>query len=255
MTVRHTTIVIPKHRSDLFDSVSGNYVATQCARYDSGGLIDSVRGMVWCFVEWSQTGAAALETCRLLRESPRGELFFISVVLDGADPAAVPEAMRAGVDECIPGPLTPQTLRARIERRGLQRGEAAGGHVLEIGGYTVDLAAQRLFWQGQYLVLRPREFKIFVALLRNRNRLLSLEEIITVSGAAPGSIKKRTVHVWMVRLRRVLNELGIGEHIRSVRSMGYVLDYPDHADHSGHSSPGHGVLPHNGFRIEAAALA
>ncbi len=255
MTVRHTTIAIPKHRSDLFDSVSGSYLSTQCARYDRGRLIDPVRGMVWCFVEANTGEDRAIDLCRQLRDHPRGDLFFITAVLDGVGVSPSELAARAGADECIPGPLTPQALSARIERRGVKRVEAGGGDILEIGDYTVDLATQRMFWTGKLLALRPSEFKLFTALLRSRNRLMSLEEIIAISGTAPGTIKKRTVHVWMGRLRRILNEQGIGEHIRSVRSMGYVFDYPDHGSLLGHEPETIGNRPLVRSGVEKQVLA
>lgn len=195
------------------------------------------------------------EVFRELRNDFRGEMLFITAVLDCDDLSASQATMRVGADESMLGPLTPQALCARIERRGLQRVEAAGGDILEIGDYMVDLATQRLFWNARKLALRPSEFKLFTALLRTRNRLMSLEEIIAISGTVPGTIKKRTVHVWMGRLRRILNEHGIGDHIRSVRSMGYVFDYPDQAAFSTHVPQAASIHRAEGQRAEKQVMA
>lgn len=227
--MRNTTIALPKYRSDLLAAISGRYVATKIARFDRAGLADPVDGTVFCFVEWRGPGPSGPEVCQVLRRSSHHGKVYITAVLDDDSLDVRLQAVHAGADDHITGPLTSHALCERMESFGLRRADSEQDDTLKIGDYLVSLSAHQLHWKGDLLPLRPGEFALMVALLNRRNRLLSLEEIIAISGVAPGSIQKRTVHVWMGRLRRVLGEHGIDGHIRSVRSLGYVFDYTDPA--------------------------
>ena len=88
----------------------------------------------------------------------------------------------------------------------------------------IDLAALQAKWAGTPVKLRPNEFRLLRFFAENANRVLSRQELITGLGKQEPPIDERTVDVWIGRLRRALKHAGAGDPLRTVRSMGYVLD-------------------------------
>jgi two-component system, OmpR family, phosphate regulon response regulator PhoB len=224
--LRQTTIAIPEHRSDLLSAIDGRYAGARVVAFGNSGLLDSVDGSVWCFVEWRAPDPASAALCQQLRRYQSRAKFRLTVVVDVDTPAVRRSAILAGADDVVAGKLSAEVLCKLLEERGLERVEGDQARLIEVGRYTIDFKAQEISWDKVPLALRPSEFRLLSALVRSRNRLLTLEEIIVISGTVPGSIQKRTVHVWMGRLRKVLAHHGIEHHIRSIRLMGYVFDYP-----------------------------
>lgn len=64
-------------------------------------------------------------------------------------------------------------------------------------------------------------------LAQNPDRVLSRGDLIAALGKQEPPIDKRTVDVWIGRLRRALRKVGAGERVRTVRSLGYVYDSYD----------------------------
>lgn len=81
-----------------------------------------------------------LSLCRILRDTRHGRYLYIIVLTDGDD--ASPDAIDAGADDCLPRPVEPRALAARLRAGGRLvqlQGEIEREHD-EIHGYLADLA-------------------------------------------------------------------------------------------------------------------
>ena len=96
--------------------------------------------------------------------------------------------------------------------------------MLEKGPLVIDLAALLAKWGGQPIEMGPNEFRLLRFFAENSNRVLSRQELIDGLGKDEPDIDERTVDVWIGRLRKALRKAGAGNPLRTVRSMGYVLD-------------------------------
>ena len=57
-------------------------------------------------------------------------------------------------------------------------------------------------------------------------RVFTRQQLISALGKQEPPIDERTVDVWIGRLRRALRAAGVTYELRTVRSLGYVLDEP-----------------------------
>lgn len=181
-------------------------------------------GRVWCFVDWLLPDTSGLEMCRRLRDQPATAHSHITMVLEEDDSEARRRALRAGADDYMIGPLTAEVLVERLQR---YRASGIGGKPsarLTHGDLALDLAAHQVRWRGKPIPLRPNEFRLFVHFVEHPDQVFSRTALIAMLGKECQAIDERTVDVWVGRLRRALRAHGVPDPLRTVRSMGYVLD-------------------------------
>ena len=95
---------------------------------------------------------------------------------------------------------------------------------LRHGELVVDLAAFAARWQGRVIALRPNEFRLLAHFVAHPDQVFSRADLIASLGKDGDLLDERTVDVWTGRLRRALREHGVPDPLRTVRSLGYVLD-------------------------------
>lgn len=183
-----------------------------------------IAGPVWCFVDWLLPEVSGLEMCRRLRHAPATGHGHITLVLEDGDADDRRRALRAGADDYLVGPLDAEKLAQRLDTyRPVAPSPQARG-TLRHGEVTIDLAAHQVRYQGAPVPLRPNEFRLLVHFVEHPDRLFSRNELIEQIGKDAGELDERTVDVWVGRLRRALGAHGIPDPLRTVRSLGYVLD-------------------------------
>ena len=197
------------------------------ARLYSDGPRRLVEGPVCAFVDWVMEDLSGLEMCRRLRCDPRLDEAHITIVLEQDDADDKRRALRAGADDYLVGPVDRTTILDRVMALQGGIGQPRINERLELGALLVDLAALQARWNGRALDLRPNEFRLLHFLAQNPDRVLSRGALIAALGKQEPPIDERTVDVWVGRLRRALREVGAGERVRTVRSLGYVYDSYD----------------------------
>jgi two-component system phosphate regulon response regulator PhoB len=211
-------------RGDLVAAVEQLEPAFSVHEIGADGFLHAPQTAVWCFVERFEGSPQTWALCRALRNGVRGSEHRITAVIDATDTEANDNAMRAGADDCMVGPLRPAELVRRIRNQKQQEPMQASPSVIEVDKYHVDLRTRTVKWNGRPIALRASEFVLLHGLLNSANRLLALEEIVKLAGYAPDQVRDRSVNVWIGRLRRSLQNQGVPDHIRTVRSLGYVFD-------------------------------
>lgn len=179
-------------------------------------------GKVWGFIDWLCPSLSGLELCRRLREAEPTRRAHLTMVLEEPDPEARRRALQAGADDYLVGPLDMARLLERVE--ALSGSDAPARQRYVHGGITVDLAAHQVRYEGAVVPLRPNEFALFVHFLENPDQVFSRQALIDRLGKHTQGIDDRTVDVWIGRLRRALIAQGAPDPLRTVRSLGYVLD-------------------------------
>ena len=81
-------------------------------------------------------------------------------------------------------------------------------------------------WKDRPIGLMPNEFRLLRYLMEQPGHVFSRAQLIAALGKNEQPIDERTVDAWVSRLRRSLREAGAGYPLRTVRSLGYVLDKP-----------------------------
>lgn len=221
------TIILTNGRPELMAALADRMPGLRVLTAGSLAPARRPEGRTWCFVDWLLPDLSGLEMCRRLRDAPATAHSHITMILDEDDTEARRRALRAGADDYVLAPLTPELLLDRLKRHSGNGGGANGGASqprLAHGSLTLDLAAHQARWQGRAVPLRPNEFKLLAHFIEHPDQVLSRTGLIEMLGKDSDIIDERTVDVWVGRLRRGLKAHGVPDPLRTVRSLGYVLD-------------------------------
>jgi two-component system, OmpR family, phosphate regulon response regulator PhoB len=191
--------------------------------YDFAGL-PLIDGSLWIFVDWVLPQMSGLELCRRLRCDPQTAQAHVTMVLEEDHQEDRKRALRMGADDYVVGPLTRTALLDRVLAANIREQAVDAERVLALGELTVDLAAFQARWQGKPIPLMPNEFRLLRYFVEHPGRVFTRAQLIAALGKQEPAVDERTVDVWIGRLRRALKSVGVGNPLRTVRSLGYVFD-------------------------------
>jgi two-component system phosphate regulon response regulator PhoB len=175
-------------------------------------------------LDWMIEGISGLEVCRRLRRKPgTANVPIIMLTARGEESDRV-RGLEVGADDYVTKPFSPRELMARVAAvlRRIRPGLA--GEQLSYADLEMDVAAHRVRRGGDAIALGPTEFRLLKHFLENPGRVFSRERLLDAVWSHDPDIDLRTVDVHVRRLRKVLNEGGKPDLIRTVRSAGYSLD-------------------------------
>ena len=182
-------------------------------------------GKPWAFVDWVLPDLSGLELCRRLRCDPQTEAAHVTMVLEDDEADAKRRALRAGADDYLIGPIDRQSVLDRVLSLQLPDADLPA-RTLRLGDLSLDLAALLARWKDKAVPLMPNEFRLLRYLMEQPGQVFSRTQLIAALGKNEQPIDERTVDAWVSRLRRALRDAGAGYPLRTVRSLGYVLDKP-----------------------------
>jgi len=136
------------------------------------------------------------------------------------------DGLNCGADDYLTKPFSFEELVARI-RALTRRPKNTLGSVLTVDDITLDTVAQQVKRAEKAIALSGREFSLLEYLMRNKNRVLSKEQIIGNVWDFESDILPNTVEVTIRNLRSKI-EKPFGKSrgiIETVRGFGYkVMD-------------------------------
>ncbi len=142
------------------------------------------------------------------------------IFVTGADSAeAVHLAFRVGADDYITKPFDAEELSWRV-KAVLRRSGRAVSRAWECGNLTVSDTTQSVTRAGEPVAVTATEFKLLRVLIRNAERIVSKEQLLTEVWANEADNHLLEVH--MSSLRRKLEAHG-PRMIRTIRATGYLL--------------------------------
>ncbi len=134
-------------------------------------------------------------------------------------------SLNYGADNYVTKPFNIQILLARIAtllRRSSQSSEA--GDMIVTESFRLNLAKSTIEANGKISELTKNEFKILSCLLQNKSKIVSRDEIMQYLWDNENFVDDNTLTVNIARLRKKLDELGIGNLIKTRRGQGYILE-------------------------------
>ncbi len=193
-------------------------------RLEASGPRRLLDGPIWAFVDWVMDDLSGLEMCRRLRADERTRDAHVTMVLERDDIEDRRRALSAGADDYMVGPLDRNAVLDRVLAVQARSRHRHATQLLQAGDLAIDLMALQARWGQTPVTLRPNEFRLLRFFAENPNRVLTRHELSEGLGTLEPPIDERTVDVWIGRLRRALKAAGAGNPLRTVRSLGYVLD-------------------------------
>lgn len=126
-----------------------------------------------------------------------------------------------GADDFITKPYNTQILLARIERL-INRSNNNDSNIkykdllLDVSKYTINKDKKEVD-------LSKNEFKIFYYLIKNNNKIITRDELISYLWNSDEYVDDNTLTVNINRLRNKLKDLGYEDIIKTKRGEGYIL--------------------------------
>lgn len=132
--------------------------------------------------------------------------------------------LTGGAEDYIVKPFQVLELLVRMEKvlaRTAPREGAAAREILRVLDLEIDLGGHRVRKAGVEVALKPMEFDLLVALVRNKNIAISREDLIGLVWGSAYLGETRTVDVHIGQLRK---KLGLQNAIKTVPKLGYRLE-------------------------------
>ena len=175
-------------------------------------------------LDWMIEGVTGIEVCRRLRRrASTAHVPIIMLTARGEESDRI-RGLETGADDYVTKPFSPRELLARVGAVLRRMRPALAGEQLAFGDIEMDVDAHRVRRSGKPVQLGPTEFRLLRHFMENPGRVFSRERLLDAVWAHDPDIDARTVDVHVRRLRKALNEDGLPDVIRTVRSAGYSLD-------------------------------
>ncbi|WP_430487910.1 response regulator transcription factor [Priestia flexa] len=167
-------------------------------------------------------GLSGLEVLRRIRANNQ----FISVILLTARDS-LPDKISGldlGANDYMTKPFEIEELLARI-RVWLrhQSTTVEESSILQIGDLTVDEKTRIVIREGNTIELTPREYDLLVYLLKNKNQVLSREQLLTNVWGFDYYGDTNVIDVYIRYLRKKIDAPYSNPYLHTVRGVGYML--------------------------------
>ncbi len=165
-----------------------------------------------------------IEVCRSLRDQKNITSILMLTARDGLDDKVL--GLDSGADDYLVKPFEIKELRARL-RALLRRDSSDKGGNLIIDDLRIDPATHYAWRSEQPLDLTAKEYSLLEYMMRNPNRLITREMVVSHLWDSDQSIASNVVDVYIRRLRRKVDDPYPTKLIETVRGAGYRIHDPE----------------------------
>ena len=165
-------------------------------------------------------GLDGLSVCRALRKRSDVPIIFLTALSDEEDKLL---GYELGADDYVTKPFSMSVLYAKLTaliRRS--RGNLKTADRLEAAGISLELSTRKVFAGGREIALTPKEYSLLLCLMRNRNIVMSREQLLVKCWGYDYEGESRAVDTHIKRLREKLGEQAAC--IKPVIKAGYKLE-------------------------------
>jgi DNA-binding response OmpR family regulator len=176
-------------------------------------------------LDWMLPGVSGLDLCKKIRndQSTAAAQVPVLMVTARAHPSDIVVGLEVGADDYLTKPFDLPVFLARVRallRRASPQQEASA-RSFEVGELALDLESYQVTCGKKELQLTPSEFKLLVALVRNRGRVLTRERLIDLVQGEGVTVVDRAIDTHVFGLRKKMGKCA--DIIETIRGVGYRI--------------------------------
>ena len=137
------------------------------------------------------------------------------------------EGLDCGADYYLTKPFEPRELLACIRALTRRQPELHSSDLAEFGDLKLDKSAFTLSCGDRSLRLSRKEFDMMELLMRNRDMVLTKETLLLKIWGYESDAEDNNVEVYISFLRKKLDHLRSRVKIKTIRMVGYCLEFSD----------------------------
>jgi DNA-binding response OmpR family regulator len=162
-----------------------------------------------------------LAVCERIRATNQSAVIF---VLSGESGEREIQSLDAGADDYVEKPFEPEVLLARVRAHVRNRQAAGSRRILMHGDLWLDVKNYATRVKGEWVDLRPQEFRLLIALAQSPGIPVGRQELVRRIAKGRHGASSRTVDIHISRIRARIEPTSDYTYIHSVRGFGYRLE-------------------------------
>ena len=131
------------------------------------------------------------------------------------------EGLNLGADDYVVKPFDQEELRARIVAV-LRRYNNNFSDIYTCDDVVMDFRNKMLSVRGEYVKLSGKAYEIVEFLIRNRNIIISKEQLFNRIWGNDSDTIMTVTEVYISSLRKKLDKFGVKDYIKTVKNIGYM---------------------------------
>ena len=163
------------------------------------------------------------EVCRRLKGDANTSAIPVVMLTAKGEESDIVAGLELGADDYITKPFSPKVLLARIRAvlRRKEKGDAEADAVIQVHNLVIHPGRREVMVDGQPVDLTYTEFSVLHVLARRPGWVFTRYQIVDAVRGGDYDVTDRSVDVQIAGLRKKLG--GAGDHIQTVRGVGYRL--------------------------------
>jgi len=173
---------------------------------------------------------SGIEVCRRIRKTSDVPVIMLTAKGETMDKVI---GLDSGADDYMTKPFAIEELLARLRaalRRKVKSGSGENESVLKLNALTIDVARHTVKYGDNMIELTKREFELLEYLVRNKNIVLTREQILNKVWGYDYIGETNVVDVYIRYLRTKIDDKYDVKLIHTIRGVGYYAKDDEQAD-------------------------
>ena len=194
------------------------YRVKECATAEEALREPALADASLIVLDWMLPGMSGIEVLQQVKK--RDPAPSVLMVTAKTEPNDIVEGLEKGADDYLTKPFEPGVFMARVKAllRRAQAGRTSATKI-SIAGLVLNLESYEVLIDGEKLHLTPSEFKLLSAMIHNRGKVLTRDQLIDQIQGEGISVVGRTVDTHVFGLRKKLGAWS--DNIETIRGVGY----------------------------------